>query len=469
MKISFSWLKEYINIEESVEETGQRLTDTGLEVEGIEEHERIKGGLKGLVVGEVLTCEQHPNADKLSITTVDIGQEQAVHIVCGATNVAAGQKVVVAPVGSTIYPIEHDPIKIKKAKIRGEVSEGMICAEDEIGLGASHEGIIELDTSLPNGTPAIEYFQLESDQVIEIGLTPNRADATSHIGVARDLKAVLDEEVQWPSVDNFSVENESLTIPVEVENSEACPRYSAVTISGVEVKESPDWLKDKLSAIGLTPVNNVVDATNFVLHEIGQPLHAFDADQISGGKVTVKTMPQGTKFTTLDEKERTLLSSDLMICNANDGMCIAGVFGGIKSGVKNTTQNIFLESAYFSPDYIRKTALHHQLKTDASFRYERGTDPNITVYALKRAALLIKELAGGSISSSVIDIYPKKIEDAEIKVKFSNIHRLIGKELDTDQIVKILESLDINIVDRDTYGFTAIVPAYRVDVTREAD
>ncbi|MEQ8924278.1 MAG: phenylalanine--tRNA ligase subunit beta, partial [Fulvivirga sp.] len=470
MKISYNWLKEYIELNDSPEKIGKVLTDTGLEVESIEAFETVKGGLEGIVIGEVLTCEKHPNADKLKVTTVDIGHGQVSPIVCGAPNVAAGQKVIVATVNTTLYPTESEPFKIKKAKIRGEVSEGMICAEDEIGLGTSHAGIMILDTDLPNGTPASKYFNLENDYVFEIGLTPNRADATSHIGTARDLKAALSKEIKWPSVDAFKKDNDDLQIEVEVKNSEACPRYSGVTITNVKVADSPDWLKNKLKAIGLAPINNVVDITNYVLHEVGQPLHAFDAAHVKGNKVIVDTAEEGDKFTTLDDKERTLKSNDLMICDGNRaGMCIAGVFGGINSGVTESTNAVFLESAYFSPDYVRKTAQQHQLKTDASFRFERGTDPNITVYALKRAALLIKELAGGKISSDIIDIYPSPVKDFEVSVKYKNIKRLIGQEIAKDRIHSILESLDIKTEAKTEEGFTAIVPAYRVDVQREAD
>jgi len=470
MKISLNWLKDYIELDQSVETISKTLTDTGLEVEGLEEFGKIPGGLEGLVIGEVLTCEKHPNADKLQITTVDIGSGTPAPIVCGAPNVAKGQKVVVATVGTTLYPKGHDSFKIKKAKIRGEVSEGMICAEDEIGLGESHDGIMVLNTDLPNGTPAIEYFDLDEDYIFEIGLTPNRADATSHIGTARDLKAVFDKEIKWPSVDDFKVDNHDLEIEIDVQDTEGSPRYSGLTITGAKVDESPKWLQQKLLALGLAPINNVVDATNFVLHELGQPMHAFDADQIKGNKVIVKTLPAGTTFTTLDEKERKLQDTDLMICNGEEeGMCIAGVFGGIKSGVTMDTENIFLESAYFSADYIRKTAQHHQLKTDASFRYERGTDPHMTVYALKRAALLIKELTGGKISSDIVDVYPKEITSLDVPVKYKNIDRLIGKQIDKQRIEKILTDLDINLKDKTEEGFTAEIPPYRVDVTREAD
>jgi phenylalanyl-tRNA synthetase beta chain len=469
MKISFNWLKEYINITDTPEQVCEVLTATGLEVEGLHRVEAVKGGLDGIVIGKVLTCEQHPNADKLKVTTVDIGEGQPAHIVCGAPNVVAGQTVIVATVGSTLYPIDGGEFKIKKSKIRGEVSEGMICAEDEIGLGTSHDGIMVIDSNLPSGTPAIQHFNFEDDYEIEIGLTPNRADATSHIGVARDLKAIYHTPVNWPSVDDFRVDNNDLPIEVIVENSEACPRYSGVTISGIKVQESPDWLKQRLLSIGLNPINNIVDITNFVLHETGQPLHAFDADEVIGNKVIVKTMPKHAEFITLDEEKRKLTDHDLMICNTQEGMCIAGVLGGLHSGVTEKTTKIFLESAYFSPDYIRKTAQVHQLKTDASFRFERGTDPNMTVFALKRAAMLMKELGGGSISSDVVDVYPQPVEDFRVPVKLSNITRLIGKQLPDSEIKQILTDLDIKIADETNSGFTAVVPPYRVDVQREAD
>ncbi|NVK82726.1 MAG: phenylalanine--tRNA ligase subunit beta, partial [Cytophagia bacterium] len=394
MKISLNWLKQYIDISETPEEISKILTDTGLEVEGLEEIESVKGGLKGLVIGEVLTCTQHPNADKLNLTTVDIGGDEPSPIVCGAPNVAAGQKVVVATVGATLYPSGGESFTIKKAKIRGEVSEGMICAEDEIGLGASHAGIMVLDTDLPNGTPAAQYFKLESDYVIEIGLTPNRADAASHLGVARDLKAALGRDIKLPTTKEIKPSSKDGGMKLTIENTEACPRYAGLTISGVKVEPSPEWLQTKLKAIGINPTNNVVDVTNYVLHSLGQPMHAFDAAAITGNEVVVKTLPAGTKFVTLDEKERKLFAEDLMICNQNEGMCIAGVFGGMKSGVTAKTTTLFLESAYFSPDSIRKTAQNHQLKTDASFRYERGTDPNMPFFALQYATQLIQEIAG---------------------------------------------------------------------------
>jgi phenylalanyl-tRNA synthetase beta chain len=470
MKISYNWLKQYIHIPESADDIGMTLTSTGLEVESIEPFETVKGGLKGLVIGEVLTCSKHPNADKLSVTTVDVGGHKPLNIVCGAPNVAAGQRVVVAVTGTTVYPTKGEPFAIKATKIRGEQSEGMICAEDEIGLGESHAGIIVLTTSVPNGTSASDFFKIQSDYILEIGLTPNRADAASHIGVARDIKAAKRRGLNLPSVEGFNIDSTKLTIPVTVENVVACPRYSAVTISDVVVKESPDWLKNRLQSIGLSSINNIVDVTNFVLHETGQPLHAFDADQITGKKVIVKTLPAGTKFKTLDNKERTLAADDLMICDAeSNGMCIGGVFGGIKSGVSQQTNSIFLESACFSPQYIRKTGMHHGLKTDASFRFERGTDPNLTVYALKRAAMLIKEVAGGTISSDIVDIYPTIIENRSIEIKDKNVTRLIGKALQRNEIFSILESLDIKVTGKKDDRFIVSVPPYRVDVSQEAD
>lgn len=468
MTISYNWLKDYIDIPESAEDIGKVLTATGLEVESVEKHETVKGGLAGLIIGQVLTCVKHPNADKLSLTTVDAGQGKVLPIVCGAANVAAGQKVVVALPGTTIYPAKGEPFTIKLAKIRGEQSEGMICAEDEIGLGHSHDGIIVLDTTAPNGTPAADFYKIQSDYVLEIGLTPNRADAASHLGVARDIRAAKNRALRLPPVDAFKVDNRNLNISVDVQNKQACPRYSGVTITGVTVAESPAWLKERLSAIGLTPINNIVDITNFICHELGQPLHAFDAAQIKGNKVVVKTLPAGSKFVTLDNKERTLLANDLMICNESEGMCIAGVFGGAKSGVTAQTKNIFLESAYFSADYVRKTSLHHGLKTDASFRFERGTDPQGTVYALKRAALLVQQLAGGTVASDIVDIYPTPIENRVITVKDKNVNRLIGKNIPREEIFGILERLDI-AVSAAADQFTVSVPPYRVDVVQEAD
>ncbi|HLT80715.1 MAG TPA: phenylalanine--tRNA ligase subunit beta [Cyclobacteriaceae bacterium] len=469
MTISYDWLKEYIDIPESPEQLGDMLTGTGLEVESIETFETVRGGLRGLVIGEVLTCVKHPNADKLSLTTVDVGDGSARQIVCGAPNVAAGQKVLVALPGVTLYPADGEPFEIRKTKIRGESSEGMICAEDEVGLGTNHDGIMVLDPTAKPGTPAAEYFNVTTDYQIEIGLTPNRADAMSHVGVARDVRAVTGRALKVPDVSAFRAHDQSLVIPVEVENVAACPRYSALTISGVVVSESPEWLKQRLQSIGLTPINNIVDITNFVCHELGQPLHAFDADAITGGKVVVKTLPAGSTFTTLDGRERTLLESDLMICNAKEGMCIAGVFGGLKSGVKPETRTIFLESACFSPDYIRKTVQHHQLRTDASFRFERGTDPEGTVPALKRAALMIAEIAGGRVTSDIIDIYPQPVPHRRILVRDRNVNRLIGKVIPRDEIAQILERLDIAITEKSDDQYTVSVPPYRVDVTQEAD
>lgn len=475
MKISYKWLKDLIEITETPEEIDRLLTGTGLEVEGIEEIESIKGGLQGVVIGQVLTCEKHPEADRLSLTTVDVGGQAPLSIVCGAANVAAGQKVVVATVGATLYPAGSDqPLVLKKSKIRGALSEGMICAEDELGVGTSHDGILVLDTVLPNGTPAAEYFGISSDYLIEIGLTPNRADAASHYGVARDLKAVLKRPITLPSVESFKVDNQNLPIAVEVRNAEACPRYSGLTISGIQVGESPEWLKQRLQTIGIRAINNIVDITNYVCHELGQPMHAFDADKVLGKKVIVTTVAENTPFVTLDGIERKISANDLMICSEGAGgnpepMCIAGVFGGLTSGVTDTTTSIFLESAYFSPVWVRRTAQRFALKTDSSFRFERGTDPNMPLFALKRAALLIKEIAGGSISSEIIDIYPEPVEDFKVNIKYKNIDRLIGKSLGKDLIKDILERLDIRITDETEAGFTAIVPPYRVDVQREAD
>lgn len=469
MKISLNWLKDFIEINETPEEISKLLTQSGLEVEGLEEVQAVEGGMKGLVIGEVIDCEKHPNADKLSITKVDIGQPELSPIVCGANNIEKGQKVVVATVGATLYPTAGEPFKIKKAKIRGEVSEGMICAEDEMGIGTSHEGIMVLETKLSNGTPAANYFNLESDQVFEIGLTPNRADAASHLGTARDLKALLDRDIKMPSLSAFHVDNNNRPIKVTVEDTQACPRYTSISICDVTVKDSPDWLQQRLKSIGINPTNNVVDVTNYVLHSLGQPMHAFDAQAITGNHVIVKKLAKDTPFTTLDEVERKLSADDLMICNAEEGMCIAGVFGGTKSGVTEKTKDVFLEVAYFSPDTVRKTSQLHQLKTDAAFRYERGTDPNMTVTALKYAALLIKEVAGGEISSEINDIYPKPIEDFKIEVKYRNIDRLIGQAMDTDVVHKILRSLDIRIEPVNEEKFVAVVPPYRVDVQREAD
>ncbi len=472
MKISYNWLKKYINTDVKPEEVAKLLTDTGLEVEGFEKIQTVKGGLEGLVIGEVLTKAKHPDADRLNVTTVNVGGDEPLQIVCGAANVAVGQKVVVATVGTTLYSGE-DSFQIKKSKIRGEVSEGMICAEDEIGLGNSHDGIMVLDANAKIGSLAKEYFKIEDDFVFEIGLTPNRTDATSHIGVARDLAAALNLKkpttISKPSVDDFKVDNTNLTISVEVLDTERCPRYTGITLSGIEVKDSPEWLKNSLLAIGLKPINNIVDVTNFVLHETGQPLHAFDADKIVGGKVLVKTVADQSSFVTLDDKERKLSLNDLMICNTQEPMCIAGVFGGAKSGVTNSTKNIFLESAYFNPVSVRKTAKYHGLNTDASFRYERGADPNITVYALKRAILLMQEVAGGTVSSGIIDVYPNPIEDFSVELSYETCDRLIGEQLDRTIIKKILVSLEIKIVEEKENGLLLQIPAFKADVHREVD
>ena len=470
MKISYRWLQQYIDITESPEEIGHVLTSTGLEVESIDPFETVKGGLKGLVIGEVLTCIKHPNADKLSITTVDVGATKPSQIVCGAPNVAAGQKVIVALPGTTVHPTNGDPFTIKSAKIRGEQSEGMICSEDEISLGNSHAGIMVLSTAVKNGTLASDYFKIESDFVFEIGLTPNRADAASHIGVARDIKAVKNRTLSFPSIENFKVSNTSLTVPVTVEEPEMCPRFSGVSIANVKVQESPVWLKNRLNSIGLAPINNVVDITNFVCHEMGQPLHAYDINEIAGKKIIVKNLPAGTTFKTLDGKERKLTASDLMVCDGEGkGMCIGGIFGGINSGITEKTTEVFLEGAYWTPSGIRKTALYHGLKTDASFRFERGTDVNQTGYAVKRAAMMIAELAGGEIASELVDIYSKKIENVSIEVKFKNVDRLIGKKISHEEIFSILDRLEISASNKNEAGFTASVPPYRVDVVQEAD
>ncbi|KAF2519222.1 phenylalanine--tRNA ligase subunit beta [Flavobacterium salilacus subsp. salilacus] len=474
MRISYNWLKQFIKLESTSEETANLLTDLGLEVEGIDNFESLKGGLKGIVVGHVLTCVQHPNADRLRITTVDIGDGTPLQIVCGAPNVAVGQKVPVATIGTTLYDKEGNPFQIKKGKIRGEESHGMICAEDELGIGESHDGIMVLPEDLKPGTPAAEIFNVETDEVFEIGLTPNRADAMSHLGVARDLRAGMNQknihtELITPSVSNFRVDKRTLKIDVAVEDSKLAPRYCGVTISGVTVKPSPAWLQNRLKAIGITPKNNVVDTTNYVLHELGQPLHAFDAGKIRGNKVIVKTVKAGTKFVTLDDVERTLHEEDLMICDENGPMCIAGVLGGKNSGVNENTSSIFLESAYFNPVSVRKTAKRHGISTDASFRFERGIDQNITQYALKRAALLIQETAGGEITSDVIDFHPKKVEDHTVFLNFEHVKRTIGQEIPIETIKKILVSLDIKINTMSEIGLGLVIPAYRVDVEREID
>ncbi|CAM1347562.1 phenylalanine--tRNA ligase subunit beta [Tenacibaculum crassostreae] len=475
MKISYNWLKQFLQTEWEAEKTGELLTDLGLEVEGIEKVESIKGSLQGVVVGEVKTCVKHPNADKLKVTTVDLGDGSPVQIVCGAPNVDAGQKVPVATVGTMLYDEKGERFKIKKGKIRGEESHGMICAEDELGLGKGHDGIMILDESLAPGTPCSEVFNIETDYVFEIGLTPNRSDAMSHFGVARDLRAGLIQqgtniELISPSVSDFHVDERTHKIDIEVEDKDLIPRYCGITITDVTVNESPEWIQNRLKAIGLAPKNNIVDITNYVLHELGQPLHAFDASTIRGGKVVVKPLEEGTKFTTLDDVERELSSEDIMICDAdNNPLCIGGVFGGAKSGVTENTHTIFLESAYFNPVSVRKTAKRHGLNTDASFRFERGIDINLTKYALKRAALLIEEYAGGKLSSDILDFYPVKLEDFEVFLSFENAYKLIGQEIPKETIKKILASLDIKINSVTEAGLGLVVPSYRTDVQREAD
>lgn len=474
MKISYNWLKQFINVKLPAEEVSVLLTDLGLEVEGVELFESVKGGLEGIVVGEVISCEQHPNADKLKLTKVDIGQATPLSIVCGAPNVAKGQKVPVATIGTTLYDAKGEAWVIKKGKIRGEESHGMICAEDEIGLGKSHDGIMVLSEDAKVGTPLNELFPVEKDSVFEIGLTPNRADAMSHWGVARDLRAGLVQHkksigLNTPGVSSFHVEDRSRKITIKVENNKLAPRYCGLTMSDIEVKPSPIWLQNRLKSIGLKPQNNIVDATNYVLHELGQPLHAFDADKIKGNKIIVKTLPAGTKFVTLDGVERTLHEEDLMICDADKPLCMAGVFGGLNSGVTASTTSIFLESAYFDSVSVRKTAKRHGLNTDASFRFERGIDPTITEYALKRVAILIEEIAGGKVTSDLDDLYPKKLEDFQVFLTFDKINKLIGQEIDSGIIKSILSSLEIKVNNVSESGMGLTIPAYRVDVQREVD
>ena len=473
MNISYNWLKDYIDFDLSPQATADALTSIGLETEGLKEVQTIKGGLEGLVIGKVLTCEPHPNSDHLHLTTVDVGSDNPLNIVCGAPNVASGQKVVVATIGTVLYTDDGE-FKIKRSKIRGEESLGMICSEIEIGVGTSHDGIIVLPEDAPIGMPAKEYYNVESDYVLEVDITPNRVDATSHFGTARDLAAYLKQagipyKLNKPSVDSFKIDSPEGGIDVEVENSEACPRYSGLTIRNVKVEESPDWLKNKLLPIGIRPINNIVDITNFVLHEVGHPLHAFDANKIKGNKVVVRTLPQATKFTTLDEQERELHERDLMICNAEDGMCLAGVFGGIDSGVTEETKDIFLEAAYFNPTWVRKSARRHMLNTDSSFRFERGLDPNNTIYTLKRAALLIQEIAGGTIEGSIRDIYPEKITEPKVTLSFKKANSLIGKAIPKDTIKSILNSLDIAVNNETDEELQLSIPTYRVDVLRDVD
>ena len=473
MNISYNWLKEYVDFDLTPEEVAAALTSIGLETGGVEEVQTIKGGLEGLVVGEVLTCEPHPNSDHMHITTVNLGQGEPVQIVCGAANVAAGQKVIVATLGTKLYDGD-ECFTIKKSKLRGVESNGMICAEDEIGVGTSHDGIIVLPDDVVPGTLAKDYYDIKSEYVLEVDITPNRADACSHYGVARDLYAWLVQNgrkatLKRPSVEDFHVDNHDMDIEVAVENAEACPRYAGVTIKGVTVKESPEWLQNKLHLIGVRPINNIVDITNYILHAYGQPMHCFDADKIKGGKIVVRTCAEGTKFVTLDEAERTLSERDLMICNAEEPMCIAGVFGGLDSGTTESTKDVFLESAYFHPTWVRKTARRHGLSTDSSFRFERGIDPNGVIYALKAAALLVKELAGGEIASEIKDVYPSPIADFNVELPFAYVNSLIGKEIPRETVKNIVSSLEMKIVEETDEALSLQVPPYRVDVQRPCD
>jgi phenylalanyl-tRNA synthetase beta chain len=472
MNISYNWLKDYIKIDLKPEEVSQILTNIGLEVEAIETYEQVKGGMEGLVIGKVLTCEKHPNADKLSVTTVDIGKGEPLHIVCGAPNVAAGQKVVVAPEGVTLYK-GNESLTLQKVKIRGEISEGMICAEDEIGIGTDHEGIIVLEDDLPVGKPAKDHYQIEHDTIFVIGLTPNRIDSSSHYGTARDIAAFLSQKskvlLTKPDVSAFKTDSVNFPVEVIIENPDSCRRYAGVSVAGVTIAPSPEWLQKKLLAIGLSPINNVVDITNFVLHELGQPLHAFDADRIAGKRIIVKNMPAGTRFTTLDGQEHELSSEDLMICDGERPVALAGIFGGLESGITDATKNVFIESAYFNPVSVRRTSKRLGINTDSSFRFERGADPTITILALKRAAMLMKELAGGKIASDIVDVYPSPIEPCMVELSYKNIDRLIGKKIEHNLIKNILKSLEFEIKQENEQGLAVLVPPYRVDVTREAD
>ena len=473
MNISYKWLKEYVDFDLTPQEVCDALTSTGLEVDALEEVQSIKGGLKGLYVGKVLTCEAHPNSDHLHVTTVDLGHENPSQIVCGAPNVAAGQKVIVADLGCVLYDGDKEFV-IKKSKLRGVESNGMICAEDEIGVGANHDGIIVLPEDAPVGQPAAEYYHLESDWLIEIDITANRADALSHWGVARDLYAWLkrnghETRLHRPDCSAFSVDNHDLPIEVDIENREACKRYACISITGCEVKESPEWLQNKLRVIGLRPINNIVDITNYIMMAYGQPMHCFDADMVEGHKIVVRTQPEGTKFVTLDGEEHTLGEHDLSICNANEPMCIAGIFGGKGSGTYETTRNVVLESAYFHPTWIRKSARRHGLSTDASFRFERGIDPNGIIYALKQAAILCKELAGGKVAMDICDVYPEPIKDFDVQLNYDYVRSLIGKEIPNDLIKSICESLEMKVKAETTDGLELDVPAYRVDVQRPCD
>ncbi len=473
MNISYNWLKEYVDFDLTPEEVSAALTSIGLETDGVEEVQSIKGGLEGLVVGEVLTCEPHPNSDHMHITTVDLGEGEPVQIVCGAANVAAGQKVIVATLGTKLYDGDQS-FTIKKSKLRGVESNGMICAEDEIGVGTSHDGIIVLPQDVVPGTLAKDYYNIKSDYVFEVDITPNRADACSHYGVARDLYAWLVQNgyqtsLHRPETSEFKVDNHDMDIDVVVENTEACPRYAGVAIKNVTVKESPEWLQNKLRLIGVRPVNNIVDITNYILHAYGQPMHCFDADKIKGGKIVVKTCQEGTKFVTLDEVERKLSERDLMICNTEEPMCIAGVFGGLDSGTTEATKDVFLESAYFHPTWVRKTARRHGLSTDSSFRFERGIDPNGTIYALKEAAILVKELAGGEIASDIKDNYPAPVADFAVELSYGYVNSLVGKVIPAETIKSIVTSLEMKIVAETAEGLSLSIPAYRVDVQRPCD
>ncbi|NND06282.1 MAG: phenylalanine--tRNA ligase subunit beta [Saprospiraceae bacterium] len=476
MKISFNWLQDYLELEQSPEELSDILTEIGLEVEGMEMQETVKGGLEGVVVGEVLSCGKHPNADRLSLTEVNIGLPENVQIVCGAPNVAAGQKVAVATIGTTLYTENGKSWKIKKGKIRGEISQGMICAEDELGLGSNHDGIMVLNAKATPGTPAREYFEISSDIIYDIGLTPNRSDATSHVGVAKDLVAALqinyghNGKIRLPEVDTWQIDQKNLPVEVEVKDFEACPRYAGVSIDGITVSESPKWLQDKLFSVGVRPINNIVDATNFVLHELGQPLHAFDLDQISDQTIRVKALPEGTEFISLDEQTRRLSDGDLMICDGQDkGMCIAGVFGGIASGVTAKTQRIFLESAHFDSKWIRRTSTRHLLFSDAAKVFEKGSDPNICVFALKRAALLIKELAGGIIASEIVDIYPNPVTPKTIRLSSERLNNLVGTDIPEERVIEILSAMAMDVKRVEKKFLEVKVPTDKSDVTREAD
>jgi len=473
MNISYKWLKEYVDFDLTAQQVADALTSTGLEVDALEEVQSIKGGLKGLYVGKVLTCEAHPNSDHLHVTTVDLGKGEPSQIVCGAPNVAAGQKVIVADLGCVLYDGDNEFV-IKKSKLRGVESNGMICAEDEIGVGTSHDGIIVLPEDAVVGTPAAEYYNLESDWLIEVDITANRADGLSHWGVARDLYAWLksngyETSLHRPDCSEFKVENHDLPIEVVIENQEACKRYACVSVTDCEVKESPDWLKNKLTTVGLRPINNIVDITNYVMMAYGQPLHTFDADMVKGHKIVVKTMPDGTPFQTLDDEEHKLSDRDLAICNAEEPMCIAGVFGGKGSGTYETTKNVVLESAYFHPTWIRKSARRHGLSTDASFRFERGVDPNGTIYALQQAAILCKQLAGGKISMEICDVYPEPMKNAVVELSYEYVHNLVGKEIPVETIKSICESLEMKVLSETAEGLTLEIPAYRVDVQRPCD